>query len=238
MQVYGIVPDTKSAVFNIWRNYDDIRINDVSYFLKMNHSRLITSKLVWRPKLRQEIKENTKDFVTTRYNLLTDEVDYWVKTLYTETVDTFADIWEEAKPYTNEFMNDLSGLQEIEQDITRFRIFLNESYNADDFYFQSFINFTMTILDDLALKDHIESIPKIIREVFQTLGESGQAVRKSVLWLIDSIKKSYKSSLEILNQLLQGKSLEHLSKFFEMLVQKYDRFVKDLHMSFIKVIKS
>lgn len=201
----------------------------------MNHSRLITSKLLWRPKLREEIKENTKAFVTSRYNLMTDEIDYWVKTFYTETVDTFTDIWQEAKPYTNEFLDDLTGLQEIEQDITRFRIFLNESYNADDFYFQSFINFTMTILDDLALKDHIESIPKIIREVFQTLGESGQAMRKSVLWLIDTIKNSYKSSLEVFSQLLQGKSLEHLSKFLEMLAQKYDRFIKDLHMSFIKV---
>lgn len=56
LQMLGIIPDARSAKFHLWRNYEDIRIVDVAYFLRMNHSRLISSELIWRPKLMNEIK--------------------------------------------------------------------------------------------------------------------------------------------------------------------------------------
>lgn len=55
LRMFGVVPDARSATFNLWRDYEDIRIVDISYYLRMNHSRLITSQLVWRPKLKKEI---------------------------------------------------------------------------------------------------------------------------------------------------------------------------------------
>lgn len=55
LRLHGIVPDARSATFNLWRDYEDIRIVDISYYLRMNHSRLITSQLIWRPKLKKEI---------------------------------------------------------------------------------------------------------------------------------------------------------------------------------------
>jgi hypothetical protein len=67
LQVDGCIPDTRSAFFNIWRNYEDIQIKDVTYFVQMNHSRLVSSKLSWRPKMRKEIKESVKNFITSRY---------------------------------------------------------------------------------------------------------------------------------------------------------------------------
>lgn len=56
LRMLGIVPDARSASFDLWRDYEDIRIVDVAYYLRMNHSRLITSQLIWRPKLKTEIK--------------------------------------------------------------------------------------------------------------------------------------------------------------------------------------
>lgn len=56
LRMLGIIPDARSASFDLWRDYEDIRIVDVAYYLRMNHSRLITSQLIWRPKLRSEIK--------------------------------------------------------------------------------------------------------------------------------------------------------------------------------------
>lgn len=50
-------------------------------------------------------------------------------------------------------------------------------------------------------------------------------------------KSSYKASLEIVSELLQGKSFEHLSRFMETLVEKYDKFVKNLHLSFIRYVE-
>ena len=54
--MYGRIPDARNAVFNIWRTYeDDLTISDVSFYLKLNHSRLVTSTLRWRPELKTDI---------------------------------------------------------------------------------------------------------------------------------------------------------------------------------------
>lgn len=68
LKIQGNIPDTRSAGFYIWRNYEDIHISDVSYYIQMNHSRLISSKLLWRPTIRKEVKEEIKNFMSSRYN--------------------------------------------------------------------------------------------------------------------------------------------------------------------------
>jgi hypothetical protein len=137
--------------------------------------------------MKDEIKEKIKGFLATRYTAVSDEIDYWVKTIYTESIDTVNDVWQDGKEYAKGFLDDLSGLQDIEEDLQKLRVFLNDSYNADDFYVQSFVNFTMSVLDEMAIKDRIESIPRIIKEMWQALGESGEALRKSILWLIETV---------------------------------------------------
>jgi hypothetical protein len=187
LQLHGKIPDTRSAWFNIWRNYDDIRIDDVSYFIQMNHSRLITSKFLWRPKIRMEIKEMIKTFMTSRYTAISEEMDDFVKTITSETVDMVSGIWSEAKPYTQEFFDDLASLKDIDEDLSTFRTFLNASYYADDFYIQSFFNYTMTMLDELAITDHLQTIPQIFKEMWSVLGESSMAFKKSILWIVDTV---------------------------------------------------
>lgn len=49
------------------------------------------------------------------------------------------------------------------------------------------------------------------------------------------LQKSYKNALEIISGILHGDALAHLSTMIESGVQKYDKFTKDLHVSFIKV---
>lgn len=56
LHMYGKIPDARSAFLDIWRNYEEIRISDVSYLLKLNHSRLLISYLKWRPELKQDMK--------------------------------------------------------------------------------------------------------------------------------------------------------------------------------------
>lgn len=183
----GYIPDTRSALFNLWRNYEDIRIDDISYFVQMNHSRLITSKLIWRPKIRKDVKASIKSFMTGRYNAIAEEMDYWVRTFYTETLDTIRGIWDESKPYTQDFIEDLSAVKDIDDDLTAFRNFLNQSYYADDFYIQSFINYTLTILDELAITDHLQTIPRIFKEMWEVLGESLGSFKNSILWILDTV---------------------------------------------------
>lgn len=56
VHMLGEIPDARSASFDLWRDYEDIRVVDISYYLRMNHSRLVTSQLIWRPKMKSEIK--------------------------------------------------------------------------------------------------------------------------------------------------------------------------------------
>lgn len=126
-------------------------------------------------------------FVTSRYNACIDELDYWVKTLYTEGSDTVKGILLESQPYTQEFLNDLAAVKDIDEDLLAFRNFLNESYNADDFYVQSFINYTMTVLDELAITDHLQTIPKIFKEMWEVLGESSTAFKNSISWIMGTV---------------------------------------------------
>lgn len=165
----------------------------------MNHSRLITSKLVWRPKFKKEVKDNIKNFMTARYNAVAEEMDYWVKTFYTEIKDTLCGIWDESKPYTNEFLEDLSAVKDIDEDLSTFRSFLNESFYADDFYIQSLINYTMTVLDELAITNHLQTIPQIFKEMWEVLGESSLAFKNSILWIIDTVRSVNFASLEQLH---------------------------------------
>jgi hypothetical protein len=53
--MYGKIPDARNVIFNIWRDYEEIRISDVSCYLRLNHSRLITSKFKWRSEIKTEI---------------------------------------------------------------------------------------------------------------------------------------------------------------------------------------
>lgn len=56
LRMYGNIPDARSAVFDIWRTYEeDLTISDVAFYLKLNHSRLITSTLRWRPDLKSDM---------------------------------------------------------------------------------------------------------------------------------------------------------------------------------------
>lgn len=186
-QIRGIIPNTRSATLNVWRDYDDIRIDDISYFIQMNHSRLITSKLLWRPKIKKEVKTNLKNFMVSRYLAIAEELEYWVKTYYTETKDIISGIFAETDQYLIPFREDLAALKDIDEDLLKFKNFLNESYFNDDFYVQSLMNYTFTVLDELAITNHITDIPKIFREIWEALGESSEAFKKSIFWIINLV---------------------------------------------------
>ena len=238
LRMHGFVPDARSMHFDLWRDYDDIRVIDVAYYLKLNHSRLVTSQLLWRPNLKSDIRDSMWQILANNYDQFIEDLDYWVKTIYTESIDTIEDVRREAKPFTQGFLDDVGGLNVIQGDLEKLFKFLNESYNADDFYVRSVVNFTVTILDELAIKNHIASVPKILTEIWQVMGQSGKAMRESIEWLIDTIKASYGKTAEAVGKILHGESFSYFSKILEKVVAKYDKFIKDLHLSFIKYIQN
>jgi len=70
------------------------------------------------------------------------------------------------------------------------------------------------------------------------MGESGEALRNSLLWLIETIKNTYNKVSEIIAAVLRGDSVSQVANIIEKLIEKYDMFIKDLHVSFIKYIEN
>lgn len=49
---------------------------------------------------------------------------------------------------------------------------------------------------------------------------------------------SYKNAVEFVANVFHGDALEYFSKLMETAVTKYDRFMKDLHLSLIKYVEN
>lgn len=107
LRLLGVIPDARSASFDLWRDYEDIHVVDIASYIRMNHSRLVTSKIIWRPQMKSDIKVYVKNMAASFYESLSEGIDFWIKTIYTETVDTINDVWSNAKPYTKDFIEDL-----------------------------------------------------------------------------------------------------------------------------------
>lgn len=78
----------------------------------------------------------------------------------------------------------------IESDFAELKKFLNQSYNANEFYVKDVINMSMIMFDELALKAHFESLPAIISEIWEVMGESGKKIKQSITWVIEKVKGS------------------------------------------------
>lgn len=96
----------------------------------------------------------------------------------------------------------------------------------------------MHVVDELSIKSHIESLPQIINELWEVMGESGKKLQKNVTWIVEMLKEYYKKAAEFINGLVHGETLDHFSEALEKLIEKYDNFIKELHVSFIKYMEN
>ncbi|KAJ3640007.1 hypothetical protein Zmor_003331 [Zophobas morio] len=237
LHVYGVIPDARSAMFDIWRDYEDIRVSDVAYYVRLNHSRLIMSSLLWRPDLKQDIQNGIRSAVKQLYSDVLEGINNTKQYVRAETTDALRGIWDDAKPSIDLFLQDLKHLRVIEQDFEEFKTFLNRSYYANEFYIRDIVNISMLMFDELALKSHFESLPAIVSEVWQIMGSSGSKIKTSILWVIEKIKTYYKNTVDFIHGLVDGDPIEHLSDAFKNIVEQYDAFVKDLHVAFIQYME-
>lgn len=68
--------------------------------------------------------------------------------------------------------------------------FLNESYNNNDFYIKDIVAFGNSVIDEMSIRSHIETLPAIINEIWDIMGESGKVIQKSIMWIIETVIKS------------------------------------------------
>uniref|UniRef100_A0A182NT55 Vitellogenin domain-containing protein n=1 Tax=Anopheles dirus TaxID=7168 RepID=A0A182NT55_9DIPT len=235
--MYGVIPDSRSAYFDFWRDYDNSREVDVTYYLKMNHSRLITGHMLWRPQIKSDLQDWVKDYFNRMHRAFLEYTEFWIKHVYLETKDSTTGIYEASLPYVEGLLEDVAGLSVLQNDLEDLHNFLNASYVADDFYIRSAINFTITVLDELAIRNKITSLPKILTELWQVMGESGQALGKSIAWLLERVRQSYQKFIDVVGSIFQGDAMRYLSSTLEDSLERYDKFVKEIHLQFIKNIQ-
>ncbi|XP_066586148.1 uncharacterized protein Apoltp [Prorops nasuta] len=239
LRMYGKIPDARNAVFDIWRTYDnDLTVSDVSFYLKLNHSRLVTSTLRWRPDLKTDIMNSIKGTITQLYEGTNRDIDYWKQYIKSETVSIISDVWEDSQDELYQFVDDWNNLKGLEKDFDDLRVYLNDSYNANDFYIKDIVGFGLYVIDELSLRHHIQSLPNILNEIWEIMGESGEAIRQSLIWAIKAIKSGFQKISEIVSAVLRGDSIAQVAEIIEKIVEKYDLLIKDLHVSFIKYIEN
>ncbi|KAJ8978166.1 hypothetical protein NQ317_004215 [Molorchus minor] len=238
LHMYGLIPDARSVTFDIWRDYEDKRVSDVSYYLRLNHSRLIMSTLRWRPELTGDVQSGIRGHILQLYLDALEAINNTKQYIRAETADAINGVWIDSKPKIQQFLIDLRNLAVIEEDIEQLKIFLNNSYYANDFYIKDITNITVTMFDELALKSQLQTFPKIVQEIWSVMGESGQKLKKSVLWVIEKIKTYYKSTTDFIHGLLNGDPVEHISRGLEKLVEKYDAFIKSVHVTILQYMES
>ncbi|XP_036320515.1 uncharacterized protein LOC118735030 [Rhagoletis pomonella] len=235
--MFGCIPDSRKNYIKVWRNYDEISVVDVSSYIKLNHSRHLSGGLHWRPKIKSELKEKIISTKEALLNAFTEQIDFWTTTLHIETFSAITVVWETAKEYNKDFINDISQLSVLKEDLEDFRTFMNKSYEANDFYIKTFVNFTYTMLDEIALRDQVDSLPIIFKEIGQFLGESVKVLSRSIVQMIEMIKRTYNKIVQGINNFFHGQSLKYLTDVMEKGFKKYEKFVKELHISFIHHIE-
>lgn len=239
LRMYGRIPDARNAMFDVWRTYEeDYTVSDVSFYLKLNHSRLVTSTLRWRPDLKSDVISGIKKAAVDTYTGINNDADYWKQYVKSETVSVISDVWDDAQEDLREFIDDWNSLKELQTDLEELKVYLNNSYNANDFYIKDVVGFGMYVIDELSLRTHIQSLPNILNEIWEIMGESGEAIRNSLLWIIETIKNALNKVSEIIAAILRGDSVTQVANIIEKLIEKYDKFVKDLHVSFIKYMEN
>nr|XP_034825791.1 apolipophorins [Maniola hyperantus] len=229
----GKIIDTRSARLDAWRHYDDVTTVDIASYVRLNHSRLLTSAFMWRPEIFSEIKSSVLYGVKIFYSQINDTLVI-IKEAPMETHQALRNIWSDAKPRVRDFLDDLNDLHVIKDDLDDFELFLNESYDHNDFYVKDIVEFTYYVLDEMAIRNHLESLPGFVNDMWGMMGNTSQSIKQSLTFVIDSIKNAYSNLLESMNKVLEADLMEMVSDKLESMILQYDNFVRDLHMKFLE----
>ncbi|CAG9122181.1 unnamed protein product [Plutella xylostella] len=228
----GMIVDTRSAKLDAWRDYDDVTTVDLASYIRLNHSRLLTSSVVWRPQIFGEVKAYTVNTLKHVYSQV-NETLVIIKEVPMEAHTALKNIWGDARVRVREFLDDLNDLHVIKDDFDEFDRFLNESYMKNDFYVKDIVEFTYYVLDEMAIRNHLESLPGIVNDMWGMMGNTSQSIKQSLTYVVDTIKKAYANFLDSLNKFLEADFMELVSDKLEAAIMQYDTFVRDLHMKLL-----
>ncbi|RVE52154.1 hypothetical protein evm_003227, partial [Chilo suppressalis] len=231
--IIGRIIDTRSAILDAWRDFDDVTTVDLASYIRLNHSRLLTSSFVWRPEIFSEVKATAVYSLKALYGTI-NETLVIIKEMPMEAHLALRNIWTDAKPRVREFLDDLNDLHVIKDDLDEFQRFLNESYGHNDFYVKDIVEFTYYVLDEMAIRNHLESLPGIVNDMWGMMGNTSQSIKQSLTYVAETVRMAYSNFLESVNKVLEADFMELVSARLEAMIMQYDNFVRDMHMRLLE----
>lgn len=76
----------------------------------------------------------------------------------------------------------------LKDDADVFVKYLNESYDSNEFYLKDISNFINSVIDEMSIRSHVESLPAVLGEIWDAMGESGKVIRQSISWIIETVR--------------------------------------------------
>ncbi|KAM3962221.1 LOW QUALITY PROTEIN: apolipoprotein lipid transfer particle [Aphomia sociella] len=229
----GRIIDTRSAVLDAWRDFDDVTTVDLASYIRLNHSRLLTSSILWRPEIFSEVKGTFVYSLKSLYSQFNETLTI-IKETPMEAHLALKNIWFDAKPRIRDFLDDLNDLHVIKDDLDDFQLFLNESYGNNDFYVKDIVEFTYYVLDEMAIRNHLESLPGIVNDMWGMMGNTSRSIKQSLTYVVDTIKMAYTNFIDSANKVLEADFMELVSAKLETMILQYDNFVRDMHMKLLE----
>ncbi|XP_065216942.1 uncharacterized protein Apoltp isoform X2 [Planococcus citri] len=238
LKIEGNVPENREAKFNIWRSYNDFNFPQLSFYLALNHSRFLSSALLWRTDMGYNLLRTVRNSISYLWTSAQESIEFWTQFLRSEATDTVLDVWHDAKPEMQEFIEDFNNIKTIQENINYFKTLLNESYHANEFFLKDIHQLYTMLSQEVSIIDKIGALPKIVSEVWESMGETGETIRKSLIWFVNTVKEFYEELMNVLDELVEGKAEIYIAKFIRKATEKFDNFVKDLHISFVSSTES
>ncbi|CAH1394070.1 unnamed protein product [Nezara viridula] len=237
LSMKGSHRESRHSVLDIWRSYDDLFVSDLHFSTNLNHSRLLTSYLIWRPEIQSDIVDLILNITNYIMNYATETTNFWTNYFKTEIYDSTMDIWFDAKPIIQDFLDDIRDVSDLQEDIAIFKKIFMQSYEENEFYMQDIYKMYLDLEQEMSFKDRMSHVPKIVNELWEVMGETGETIRQSILWFVESIKKVYNKVAEFVRGLITGETIDKISEYLQKIAGKYDKMIRELHISFLHYVE-
>ncbi|CAG7726200.1 unnamed protein product [Allacma fusca] len=187
----GGVVDSRNLKWDISEAYDNYRFSDVNFFLRLNHSRLITSRLKWRPDLLDDLEESYRKKSDEVRNAWSQQSDKLLLALSSQASEVTQQIWEDAKTTIGPFIQEMSEGLDFRNDTEELKLFLNRTITNNDFYVQDIASFANLIGEEISLR--FSNVFIRLKEYRKKMfGDSSQLFEKTVLWILEKLRESYR----------------------------------------------
>ncbi|CAL8109862.1 unnamed protein product [Orchesella dallaii] len=182
----GGVVDSRNAIFDVSESYDNFRFSDVNFYLRLNHSRLITSKLNWRPQLFSEIKDLCVKVYQNATAFAGAKCDKLWQAVLEDTSQSAKDVWLNLKPTVEPLILTIKEDLNFTMDIEALKMYLIEMYENNELYLQDIHDFVQLVAEEIVAR-----IKASIERYRRELASPAQLLKRAMKWIVEKFNEIY-----------------------------------------------